>query len=89
MQDETLVSVIDGHFKNQPDHPAQHHKVNGQWVDISYGELGRVVYEIAAGLRALGIAKGDRVSLLSENRVEWASCDLGIIFAGATCALMV
>ena len=35
------------------------------------------------GLRSLGIEKGDRVAILSENRPEWAYADLAALCAGA------
>lgn len=38
---------------------------------------------MARALRDAGIARGDRVGLLSENRVDWLVCDYGILFAGA------
>lgn len=82
MGEETLVSSIGRHFRNLGNHVAQRHKVNGSWVDLSYGEMGEIVARVAAGLVALGLKKGDRISLLSANRIEWAHCDLGILFAG-------
>jgi long-chain acyl-CoA synthetase len=86
MIDSTLVNVIGAHFRERPAHPAQRHKRGGRWTDISYGEMGAAVREVAAGLRALGLQNGDRVSLLSVNRVEWAWSDLGVLFAGGVTA---
>jgi long-chain acyl-CoA synthetase len=53
------------------------------WHDISSEEVRRAVEELSMGLRALGVEKGDRVALLSENRPEWAYADLATLCAGA------
>ncbi len=54
--------------------------VNGSST-IGYGELGPLAAAFAARLRAAGLARGDRVVLLSENRPEW-----GVAYLGATAA---
>ena len=41
------------------------------------------VHQIGAGLAKLGVRKGDRIALLSENRPEWAISDQGILSIGA------
>jgi long-chain acyl-CoA synthetase len=51
---------------------------------ISFAELGVAAQEIAAGLAALGIERGDRVSILAGTRPEWTLADFGILCAGAT-----
>ena len=51
---------------------------------ISYAELGRAIREIAGGLAALGIERGDHVSILAGTRPEWTLADLGALSAGAT-----
>jgi len=56
---------------------------DGSWRDISSEEFRRAVEELSMGLRALGVEKGDRVALLSENRPEWAYADLASLCAGA------
>ena len=50
-------------------------KRGGRWLPISYAELVEQVRNAAAALRDLGIAPGDRVAILSENRPEWAITD--------------
>jgi long-chain acyl-CoA synthetase len=66
---------------NKPD--ALNLKRGGEWVHISGEEFIRRVRHIALGLAALGIKRGDRVALLSENRPEWSIADLAILSIGA------
>jgi len=58
-------------------------KRDGQYQDISWREAGRAAKNFALGLLELGIEHEDRISLLSENRPEWAFADLGILSIGA------
>lgn len=66
---------------HRPD--AFRHKQNGIYRDISHGEVYARVCALASALRSLRIVKGDRVALLSENRIEWAVADLAILSCGA------
>src|SRR3954452_23505226 len=63
--------------------PALRHKVGDEWVDIDYADLGVAVSEVARGLIDLGIARGDRVSILANTRPEWTYANLGILASGA------
>ena len=65
----------------KPDHLKV--KRGDAWRDISSEELRRAVEELSMGLRTLGVEKGDRVALLSENRPEWAYVDFASLCAGA------
>jgi long-chain acyl-CoA synthetase len=76
---DLFYASVETHAK--PDHLK--HKVAGQWRDISSAEFRRAVEEASMGLRELGVEKGDRVALLSENRPEWAFADLAALAAGA------
>jgi len=57
--------------------------VNGSST-IGYSELGPLAATFAARLATVGLKKGDRVVLLSENRPEW-----GVAYLGATAAGLV
>ncbi|MBI2902254.1 MAG: AMP-binding protein [Candidatus Methylomirabilis oxyfera] len=54
----------------------------GRWKEISWREYGQRVREVAAGLVALGLRRGECVSIIAENRPEWLYSDLGIMAAG-------
>jgi len=45
---------------------------DGSFSWTSYGEFGRAVDDFRGGLASLGIKKGDKVSVISANCVEWA-----------------
>ncbi|MCM3905122.1 MAG: long-chain fatty acid--CoA ligase [Pyrinomonadaceae bacterium] len=62
---------------------ALNHKIGGEWVNVSAETFVERVREVALGLAALGIKRGDRVALLSENRPEWSITDLAILSLGA------
>jgi long-chain acyl-CoA synthetase len=59
------------------------YKKDGAWRALSSEELRAAVEETSMGLRVLGIGKGDKVAILSENRPEWAIADLATLCAGA------
>ncbi|MEP5937713.1 MAG: long-chain fatty acid--CoA ligase [Erythrobacter sp.] len=57
-------------------------KSDGAWVTQSWRETADQVCLLAQGLHRLGLANGDRVALVSENRPEWCISDLAIMAAG-------
>ncbi len=58
-------------------------RTGGAWQPVSSDEFGRRVRSCAAGLASLGIARGDRVAILSYNRLEWAVADYACQLLGA------
>jgi len=54
----------------------------GIWREWSWRAVGACVREIAHGLLALGFDVGERVSVLSNTRVEWVWCDLAVLSVG-------
>lgn len=58
-------------------------KQKGQYIDISWNEMNNMVRQLACYLLSLGVKKGDRVALFSQNRPEWWIADLAILSVGA------
>src|SRR5688572_16236750 len=57
--------------------------VDGTTVDWSFEEFGRRARELARGFISLGIAPGDRVSILGHTRPEWTLTDCALLMIGA------
>ncbi len=80
----TLTSLLEHSIQQYGEKAALAYKPKGEnYQDISYTALGTSITAFRNGLLALGIQKGDRVAILSENRPEWAIADFGILAAGA------
>jgi len=62
---------------------AARRKVSGRWEDVSWLQLAKEAEEAGWGLIALGVKKGEMVSIISSTRVEWTVADLGIALCGA------
>ncbi len=54
----------------------------GVWKDISHDEARRTVAKAVGALKELGMERGDRAAILSENRPEWALADYACLMAG-------
>jgi long-chain acyl-CoA synthetase len=61
---------------------ALNYKKDGKWHAISSAEMISRAENIALGLYALGVRKGDKVALLAANSPEWTLTDAGCQFAG-------
>ena len=66
------------------DRPAiMKYKSGDRWFDVSVPEFRDTVRWLATGLHDLGVKRGDRVAILSENRPEWSMTDFAALCAGA------
>ena len=77
-----LISMFFGQAEKLADQPFLWAKENGNYVSRSWGDVADNVLAISKGLTSLGVAKGDRVVLCSENRPEWPIAHLGVMAAG-------
>jgi long-chain acyl-CoA synthetase len=63
--------------------PAYLHEVGGEWREVSWAEAARAVDELANGLLALGLEKGEAFGLLARTSLEWALFDFALALVGA------
>ncbi|KQM67766.1 AMP-dependent synthetase [Sphingomonas sp. Leaf17] len=77
-----LVTMFFTRAAEKGDAPFLWTRTGGTWVPISWAEAARQVASLATALTALGLKRGDRVMLVSENRPEWCISDLAIMAAG-------
>ena len=77
-----LVTMFFTRAKERGDRPFLWRKQGGEWGSTSWAEAARQVAALATALRAIGLERGDRVVLVSENRPEWCVSDLAIMAAG-------
>ncbi|MGH6782694.1 MAG: AMP-dependent synthetase/ligase, partial [Sphingomonadaceae bacterium] len=73
----TLPQMLRENARTMPDRIALRQKDFGIWLPITWAEYERRARHFGLGLRALGLAEGGHVGLLSENRVEWVVAQLG------------
>jgi long-chain acyl-CoA synthetase len=79
---DNLVAMFFTRAKAMGDKPFLWNKAGGKWHPTSWAETARQVAALATALQALGLKRGDRVMLVSENRPEFCISDLAIIAAG-------
>ncbi|TXB66690.1 long-chain fatty acid--CoA ligase [Vicingus serpentipes] len=80
---KTLADVYYFQLNNHPRKDAFTQKENNKWVSLSSKEFIEKSVKLSLGLIDLGIVKGDRIAVVSNNRIEWHLTDLAIQQIGA------
>ena len=81
---KTLADLLPRSAELYGSRPAVRFKEGGAWVDRSFQEVLDIATPLALGLIALGVEKGDRVSILGNTRPEWTYFDYAALMTGAT-----
>jgi long-chain acyl-CoA synthetase len=63
--------------------PAYLYERDGEWLELRRDDAARAVDELANGLLALGVQKGDAFALLARTTLEWALFDFALALVGA------
>ncbi len=77
-----LAQIFRNQAKRYGNRLAMEKRRNGRWEGWSWQEYHENARAVGLGLYSLGIRKGDRVAILSENRLEWVASDMGSLGIG-------
>ncbi|MGZ8803431.1 MAG: AMP-dependent synthetase/ligase, partial [Mycobacterium sp.] len=78
----TLTELLFGALDRAGSRPvALRARQGGGWVELGYRDLADRIHDLSLGLLDLGLATGDRVAILSENRPDWAIADYACLTA--------
>ncbi len=78
-----LYEFLTEEFGKNLDRAVLKHKIDKQWVGVTYPQLKEETETLALGLASIGVKRGDKVAIISENRPEWVYSDLAILGLGA------
>jgi len=78
----SLPAVFYHHAARRADQNFLWTKVSGTYKPTTWREAEQTITNLARGLHTLGLERGQRVVLLSENRPEWLISDVAIMTAG-------
>ncbi|MBP7585814.1 MAG: long-chain fatty acid--CoA ligase [Spirochaetes bacterium] len=81
--EKTINEVFRNRVKKYGDRLAAEKKYKGKWEQTTWNQYYERARDVGLGLYELGVRKGDRISLLSENRLEWIYSDMGALGIGA------
>ena len=79
----TLADLLPLAAKLYGSAPAVCFKQDGRWAERSFDQVLETVRSLSLGLIDLGVAKGDKVSILANTRPEWTYFDFAALSAGA------
>ncbi|MGI8981811.1 MAG: AMP-dependent synthetase/ligase [Pirellulaceae bacterium] len=80
---KTIPALFARRVQCDSERTALWHKQDGQFLPLTWWEVSQRVSCLASMLSQFGVQAGDRVALLSENRLEWVLSDLAIQSLGA------
>ncbi len=80
---KTIVDLFEESVRLYPNNTFLLEKTKKVFEPTTYSQVKEKVYNLGAGLQALGVKKGDNMALLSEGRNWWIIGELAMFYAGA------
>lgn len=82
--EDTLPRIFRTAVKKWPEVSAQLSRTkDGGIKEVSYHDLFEKCLDFAGALLSIGVTRGEKIGLISENREEWEQADMGILIIGA------
>ena len=82
--EQTLPKMFKKVAEQYPDIAAQYyHGPDGNFLSVTYKEAFQSALDFGAGLLSMGIKRGERIGMISDNRREWLQADMGLLSIGA------
>ncbi len=80
----TLIDLFERAVSRYESNVFLKEKIGSEWQHTTYAQTRDAVYRFGAGLAALGVKKGENISMLSEGRNDWIIGELALLYCGAT-----
>ena len=79
---DTLPRLLRHHYQQRPDKVAMRHKDRGIWKSYTWKYYYEKVKYFALGLKSLGLERGEKISVIGENKPEWYIAELAAVSIG-------
>lgn len=83
LKKDRITDLIPFQMESSPFDKAFCDKVTGEWRYYSTKEAKEIIDNISLGLLSIGVNPGEKIGIISHNRVEWNFVDFGILQIGA------
>jgi len=77
-----LTDLIPYQLEHNPLDQSISDKVTGTWRKYSTSECKKIIDDVSLGLLNIGINPGDKIAIISKNRVEWTFIDIAVLQIG-------
>ncbi len=82
--EKTLPKILRKSAQKWPEINAQYSRTkSGDFIPTNYHDMFQSALDFSGALLGMGVKRGDRIGLISDNRKEWEQADMGLLSIGA------